>query len=61
LRCSIKKWQFFDTFLRLIREMGRSKPKVLPLQQASGPPIARRLAATPALGEGDADAAGNGL
>jgi len=30
-------------------------------QQADGPPIALRIAATPALGEGDADAAGNGL
>jgi len=29
--------------------------------QADGPPIALRIAATPALGEGDADAAGNGL
>ena len=45
----------------LIREMDRSQPKALPRQQASGPPVAHRLAATPALGEGDADAAGNGL
>ena len=41
--------------------MDRSQPKALPRQQASGPPVAHRLAATPALGEGDADAAGNGL
>jgi len=38
--------------------MDRWQPKALPQQQASGPPVSHRLAATPALGEGDADAAG---
>jgi len=41
--------------------MDRSQLKTLPQQQANGPPVAHHLAATPALGEGDADAAGNGL
>jgi len=50
-----------EAFLWCFREMDRSKPRVQPLQQADGPPIALRIAATPALGEGDADAAGNGL
>ena len=48
-------------FFRFIRIMDRSQPRALPLQQASGPPIAHRIVAAPALGEGDADAAGNGL
>jgi len=47
--------------LRFLREMDTSTARAQPLQQADGPPIARSIAATPALGEGDADAAGNGL
>jgi len=53
--------KLFSYYFWLIREMGRSQPKAQPPQQASGPPVAHRLAAAPALGEGEADAAGNGL
>ena len=51
--------EFDPPSLKLWRD--RSQPKALPQHQASGPPVAHRLAATPALGEGDADAAGNGF
>jgi len=44
--------------IRLIREMYRSQLKAPPQQQASGPLVTHRPTATPALAEGDADAAG---